>query len=247
MKVVLFCGGLGLRIRDVSGDIPKPMMPVNGSPILLKIMKYYAHWGHTEFILCLGYKGDVIREYFAARSERLSVSFEPHVVTSSLREGNQTWHVQLVETGMHASIGEDAPLPSMLDNLQKRGRIASFLCVRPTYTSHFVDFDPDDGLVHKLEDVRRQDIWINGGFFIFRRELFDYLHAGEDLVDGPFQRLIGDQQMLAYPYEGFWLPMDTFKDRQLIESLVQRGQRPWEVWQTAHQLVSVGSASQGTS
>jgi glucose-1-phosphate cytidylyltransferase len=187
------------------------------------------------------------------------------------RATTQTWRVQLVDTGMYASIGErlqavrgylgddevflanysdvltDAPLPLMVDNLTTRGRIASFLCVRPTYTSHFVDFDPHDGLVHRLEDVRRRDIWINGGFFIFRRELFDYMRAGDDLVNAPFQRLIQDQQIVAYPYEGFWVPMDTFKDRQFIESLVQRGQRPWAVWDPARELIATGSADTVTT
>jgi glucose-1-phosphate cytidylyltransferase len=257
MKVVLFCGGLGLRMRDAAPEIPKPMIPVGGQPILLQIMKYYAHFGHTDFILCMGYKSEAITAFFGNSAEGvLHDSFRlAGVVMGTFVDDERVWNITFVETGLHASIGErllsirdyvaddemflanysdvltDAPLPLLVDNLISHQKIASFLCVRPTYTSHVVILKADGQVVADIQDMRRQDIWINGGNFAFRREIFNYLRPGEDLVEAPFQRLIDDEQLLAYRWEGFWVPMDTFKDRQLIQTLYDEGRRPWAVWE----------------
>jgi glucose-1-phosphate cytidylyltransferase len=262
MKVVLFCGGLGLRIRDAAPQIPKPMMPVGGQPILLQIMKYYAHFGHMDFILCLGYKSQTIIDFFrtSAGGVFLGSSTSSGAVVGTLVEDNCVWNVTLVETGLHASIGErllsvkkyvaddemflanysdvltDAPLPLLVDNLRRRRKIASFLCVRPTYTSHVVTLKDDGQVVAAIQDIRQQEIWINGGYFAFRREIFDYLRPGEDLVEAPFRRLIKDEQLLAFRWEGFWVPMDTFKDRQVIQALYDEGRRPWAVWEGVTEL-----------
>jgi glucose-1-phosphate cytidylyltransferase len=264
MKVVLFCGGLGLRMRDVAPEVPKPMMPVAGRPILLHIMKYYAHFGHTDFILCLGYKSQLIKDFFkdSNRCIRSESNASENCTKCEFLDDDQVWSVTLVETGLDASIGErlrairnhigddemflanysdvltDVPLNAMIDHVIHQEKTASFLCVRPTYTSHVVTFSSDGTTVAGIQDIRCHDIWINGGYFVFRREVFDYLGPGEDLVEEPFRRLIDDEQLLAYRYEGFWVPMDTFKDRQSIQLLDDQGVRPWAVWETAAQPVS---------
>jgi glucose-1-phosphate cytidylyltransferase len=258
VKVVLFCGGLGLRMREVSEALPKPMVPVGNRPILWHVMKYFAHFGHTDFILCLGYRAEMIKDYFLNYNEALSNDFV-------LTEGGRTvellshdiadWSITFVDTGLHASIGErlravrqhldgeeyflanygdvltDAPLPGMIDGLRERGKIASFLCVRPNYSFHVVRFD-DQQTVEGLHEITSSDVWINGGYFVFRADVFDYLHEREDLVNEPFARLIEQGQLVAHRHEGFWAPMDTLKDRQQLESMLERGNGPWRVWKS---------------
>ena len=238
MKVVLFCGGLGTRLKAYSDTIPKPMVTVADRPILWHLMRYYAHYGHTEFILCLGYGGDVIREYFAGWN------------------GASEWRTTLVDTGLDASVGErlkavedhvgddevflanysdalaDLDLHAFVDDFTRRNAIGAFISVRPHHTFHVVDVD-DGGLVRTLRPVRDSGIWINGGFFAFRRAVFEHLGEAEDLVEAPFQRLIARGQLAAYRHDGFWHAMDTFKDKQAFDDMVARGERPWEVWRHA--------------
>jgi len=259
MKVVLFCGGLGMRIRDYSDTIPKPMVTVGYRPILWHVMKYYAHFGHTDFILCLGYRGDVIKNYFLHYDEAVSNDFvlskggqEIHLLNSDI----SNWRITFVDTGASTSIGQrlktvepyleddrgflanysdgltDLELPHYLSEVTARDKIASFLCVRPTPTFHVVSAETD-GIVTGIEAVNASDVWINGGFFYFKREIFDYIHIGEDLVLEPFDRLISRQELFAYKYTGFWTAMDTFQDRERIEGMYARGEAPWELWRAA--------------
>ncbi|MBV9359165.1 MAG: glucose-1-phosphate cytidylyltransferase [Chloroflexi bacterium] len=238
MKVVLFCGGQGLRIRDLAPDIPKPMIRVGELPILLHIMKYYAHFGHTDFILCLGYKGEVIKDFFLRCSDA-SV---------------QGWNITFVGTGLESSIGErlravesyvapdrvflanyadvltDAPLPHMIDRLIDSDKVASCLCVQPRYSFHIVSIG-DDASVTELRSVQQSDLWINGGYFVFRRDIFAYLRPGEDLVEEPFRRLIRAHALLGYRHTGFWAPMDTLKEWQSIQIRSAQGDTPWTVWE----------------
>ncbi len=257
MKVVLFCGGLGLRMREASPRIPKPMVPIGSQPILWHIMKYYAHYGHKDFVLCLGHKANVIKEYFLSYNEALvnDVVWEGDGSVHVLKSDVTDWRITFLDTGLRASIGErlraasehlqddelffanygdgltDAPLPDLVANLEDRKKIGSFLCVRPQgYSFHLVKFG-DDGLAQEFEDVQRSDLWINGGYFVFRREIFDYLGEGEDLVPHAFTRLMAEGQLLAYPYEGFWAPMDTLKERDALEAMLERGDAPWRVWE----------------
>ncbi len=257
MKVVLFCGGQGLRMREASERIPKPMITIGNRPILLHIMKYFAHFGHREFILCLGHQADAIKEYFLNYKEALLNDFvlsDGGRTVELLRRDMQDWRITFVDTGLQANVGQrlksiqpyigqdemflanygdvltDAPLPDMIDNLRQRDKVASFLCVKPTYSFHCVNFD-DDFTVRGISDVARAQLWINGGYFVFRREIFDYMHEGEELVEEPFGRLITREELVAYRYEGFWAPMDTLKDRQNLEQLYESGKRPWAVWE----------------
>ena len=253
MKIVIFCGGLGVRMGEATQRIPKPMITVGGRPILWHIMKWYASWGFDDFILCLGYKGEIIKQYFLDYKEALSNDF---VLSDGGREVQllgtdiSNWRVTFVDTGARSSIGDrllaiaphldddpyflatygdgltDAPLPDMIDRLRTAGKTALFLSVRPMLSLHVVEADAR-GVVRSIEDMQEARVWINGGFFVFRRDLLDYVNLGEDLVVEPFQRLIDRGELLAYRYEGFWEPMDTIKDKQRLDELAESGRAPW--------------------
>jgi glucose-1-phosphate cytidylyltransferase len=253
MKVVLFCGGLGTRLREYSDTVPKPMIPIGQRPILSHLMKYYAHFGHKDFILCLGYKGESIKDYFLNYdgyvANDVCPSNDGKVV---LRTDTNDWRITFVDTGIGSSIGErlkavephlageeifmanysdgltNLPLPEYLNHFLPRRKMASFLCVKSNQSFHVVSVAGD--LVREIEYIDRSDVWINGGFFIFRHEIFKYLNAGEELVEEPFRRLIKKEELIAYKYQGFWAAMDTFKERQRLEAICASGNAPWEVW-----------------
>jgi len=260
MKVVLFCGGLGLRIRDAE-DIPKPMVQIGYRPILWHVMKYYAHYGHKDFILCLGHKSEAIKNYFLNYNECASNDFVLSGGGKNLELFNsdiQDWRITFADTGIHSNIGmrlkavekylegeeeflanysdglTDLPLPQQLDHFHQQGTIASFLCVRPNLSYHFVTLEQGNGnLVSDIHPIDNGSVRINGGFFIFKKEIFDYIGEKEELVIEPFHRLVAKRKLTGYPYDGFWASMDTFKDRQHLESLFTGGGAPWEVWKTA--------------
>ena len=254
MKVVLFCGGLGMRIREYSDEIPKPMVPIGYRPILWHVMKYYAHWGHKEFILCLGYKADVIKNYFLNYDECLSNDFTMSGSRVTLANSDiDDWKITFVDTGHDTNIGgrlrmvkehlagdemflanysdnlTDVPMDAMVQEMKASDRVASFLCVRPSQSFHLVSLD-ENQVVSGISHVSHADIRINGGYFVLRREIFDHMQAGEELVEQPFQRLIDARRLGAYRYDGFFVSMDTFKERQMLDDLYTRGNAPWEVW-----------------
>jgi glucose-1-phosphate cytidylyltransferase len=253
MKVVLFCGGLGTRIRDYSENIPKPMIPVGHQPILRHLMEYYSGYGHSDFVLCLGYKSQIIKEFFINEKPCM---FNDCVVANGGRDvqiiGNQPddWRVTLIDTGVWRNIGQrlwavrdqvanepmfmanysdglcDVDLDDMVARFRASDKVACFLAVRPPLTYHLVDV-AEDGDVRDLQPAQDADIWINGGFFLFRPEIFDYMRDGEELVLEPFQRLIAENRLMAYKYTGFWRSMDTLRDWQSLQELVERGETPW--------------------
>ena len=256
MKVVIFCGGLGVRMGEETQRIPKPMVEIGGRPLLWHIMRYYAAWGHNEFILCLGYKGDVVKRFFLSYDgamlndfvlDRGSNGTRVELLSRDLEE----WRITFVDTGLNATIGErlkavaphvgedevflanygdgltDAALPDMIDAFHENGKIAQFLSVRPQFNAHLVTTD-DDGNVVRVEDMSRSDVRINGGYFVFRREILDLIEPGDELVEETFERLIAARELVAYPYEGFFGVMDTIKDRQRLETMHESGQAPWQ-------------------
>ena len=256
MKVVLFCGGLGMRLRELSEAIPKPMVSLGQRPILWHVMRYYAHFGHKEFILCLGYKGHLIKEYFLNYQETVSNDFvlsEGGRKVELLNADIQDWRITFVDTGLDANIGQrlrsvarhledeerflanytdllsDLPLPRLLEFSAEHDKIATFITVPPTQSFHLVS-SAGDGVVTGIRHIGEAGLRINGGFFVFKREMLDYLGGGEELIYEPFQRLIERRQIVAYQHEGFWACMDTFKERQMLEDMCTRGQTPWEVW-----------------
>jgi glucose-1-phosphate cytidylyltransferase len=256
MKVVLFCGGLGTRLREHSGTIPKPLVNIGYRPILWHLMRYYAHFGHHDFILCLGYRGDLIREYFLRFNECMSNDFvlseggrKVELMTRDLDD----WSITFVDTGLHSTIGQrllrvrnhledekvflanysdaltDLPLDQHIADFQERNVVASLMAV-PTAQSFHGVFPDGNGVVRAFGKVSDADIWVNAGFFCLKNEIFDYIEEGEELVEEPFQRLITMQQLAAFQYRGFWQPMDTFKDKITYERMEGSGDCPWMVW-----------------
>lgn len=268
MKVVLFCGGQGMRLRDYSEHIPKPMVPIGDRPILWHLMQYYAFYGHTDFILCLGHKADVIKEYFLTYNETLrhDLSQIPHADTAS---DVRDWKITFVDSGLHANVGErlrlvesyigddelflanyadgltDLFLPDAISRFRCQNKIASFVSVRPAQTFHVVT-TKEDGLVNSISDVDQSDLWVNGGFFIFKRDIFRYMQPGEELVHKPFQRLIAEQELVTHKHAGFWACMDTFKEKQQLDELYARGNAPWEAWRHYQVLHHMGARAYAT-
>jgi glucose-1-phosphate cytidylyltransferase len=253
MKVVLFCGGLGTRIREYSEAVPKPMIPVGGQPILWHVMQYYCDYGHNDFVLCMGYKSNTIKQFF--------LDYRPQQYADCVVSGSEPrvellqalppeWRVTMIDTGVWRNIGErlwavrdqvkdeemflanysdgltDVDLDAMVEAFRRSDKIGAFLAVRPPLTYHLTDI-ADDGTVTGFTSSSTSDIWINGGYFIFRREIFDYMREGEELVLEPFERLIAAGKLMAWKHDGFWRAMDTLRDRQTLEDIVEQGRLPW--------------------
>jgi len=255
MKVVLFCGGFGTRLLDFDKGIPKPMVTIGYRPIVWHLMKYYAHHGHKDFILCLGYKGDVIKNYFLSYNYDFVLADGGKRV-DLLQRDIHDWRITFAETGLESSIGDrlrkvrpyldgeeyflanysdcltDLDLNAWIAEFRASAKIAGFISVVPATSQHYVQADKD-GTVERFTDVSRSGLRVNGGFFVFRREIFDYLEEGDDLVDAPFRRLIARRELVTHHHEGFWKPMDTFKDHQQFENMYARAERPWALWERA--------------
>jgi glucose-1-phosphate cytidylyltransferase len=256
MKVVLFCGGFGMRIREYSEDIPKPMVTIGYRPLLWHVMKYYSYFGHKDFILCLGYKGDMIKNYFLNYNECLSNDFVLSDGGKSIKllsSDTEDWKISFVDTGLHSNLGQrllnvkqylneeeiflvnysdgltDLNLGLYIDNFIKTDKIACFLSVRPNLSVHHVTIE-NENIVTALENITRSGLRLNGGYFIFRREIFEYMNYGEELIEEPFKRLIKNKKIMTQKHNGFWIGMDTFKDRQQLEERFSKGDAPWELW-----------------
>lgn len=256
MKVVLFCGGLGMRLREFSENTPKPMVPIGYRPIIWHLMKYYAHFGHKEFILCLGYRADLIKKYFIDYDEWVTNDFVlsggsqgPEMLSTDIHD----WKITFCETGLTSNIGQrlmavrqhlqgeefflanysdglsDLALPNMIEFARKQNKVASLLSVTPAQTFHALEWDAN-GRVTGIRDMTQSGLAINGGFFVLRQDIFEHMQPGEELVHQPFTRLIAKGELLAYRHEGFFASMDTFKERQQLEDLFSKGKAPWEVW-----------------
>jgi glucose-1-phosphate cytidylyltransferase len=257
MKVVLFCGGLGTRLREYGDHIPKPLVPIGYRPVLWHVMKYYAHFGHKDFILCLGYKADKIKDYFLHYDECISNDFVLSgggKTVALLGSDIQDWRITFVDTGLQTNIGQrlakvrhlvqgeeyflanysdgltDLPLSPMVEQFKKSNKVAAFVCSPPSQTFHVVTLNGDNN-VASIVPVRESGMLVNGGYFILRQDIFDFIQEGEDLVGEPFTRLIAKDLVMGYTYANFW-SMDTFKEQQELSDLWLRGNAPWEVWKT---------------
>lgn len=262
MKVVLFCGGMGMRLREFSESIPKPMVPIGNRPILWNVMKYYAHFGHTDFILCLGWQGNMIKEYFLNYNECLSNDFVLSRGGSNVRllsSDIDKWNITFVDTGVSANIGErlkavephlrdeetflanysdglsDFPLPELIDFHHDKQSIATFLAVRPKQSFHEAKIGAL-GEVQSISPIQSADVWMNGGYFVLQREVFNFIEDGEEFVTTPFQRLIQENRLHAIKYNGYWGCMDTFKEKQELDEMVARSNTPWQVWKHRGEL-----------
>ncbi|RZS89946.1 glucose-1-phosphate cytidylyltransferase [Motilibacter rhizosphaerae] len=256
MKVVLFCGGYGMRMRDGLTDLPKPMQVIGDRPLLWHVMRTYAHFGHTEFILCLGYGAHHVTDYFLHYDETRSNDFvmrrsgaDVEMLSSDIGD----WTITFVHTGLETPIGErlrqvrphlegeevfaanyadvltDAPLDVIEQRFRESGAVGSLLAVPPQAAFHMVEMDADQR-VEAIRPVSSLDVRENGGYFFFRQEVFDVLDEGEDLVTDALPRLADRRELLAYPYDGFWMPADTVKERSLLDDMARHGNRPWARW-----------------
>jgi glucose-1-phosphate cytidylyltransferase len=255
MKVVLFCGGLGTRLREHSDTIPKPLVNIGNRPIVWHLMRYYAHFGHKDFVLCLGYRGDLVREYFLNYREELTNDFtlkgdgSVELHSSDIKD----WKITFVDTGMHSNIGQrllrakkflkdeemfcanyadglsNVPVDQQVAHFTASKAIASFVAVSSSQSFHAVQMQPD-GLVTAMGAMTNQALRINGGFMILGREIFDYIEEGDELVEKPFSRLIAKKRLVTFPWDGFWQCMDTFKDKITFDRMEARGECPWMVW-----------------
>lgn len=256
MKVVLFCGGLGMRLHPTTENIPKPLVNIGEKPLLWHLMKYYSYFGHKDFILCLGYKGEQIKKFFLNYDECLLNDF---VLSNGgkkrqlLRSTLEDWRITFVETGLNSNIGQrlksvqkhlegeemflanysdgltDLHLPNLIDFFIKNGKTACFIAVKPFYVFHIVSTDRE-GCVKKIYPAKEANLRINGGYFVFKNKIFDQIKEGEDLVNEPFQRLIKKHELIAYKYDGFWASLDTFKDKERLDEMVSKGNESWEIW-----------------
>jgi glucose-1-phosphate cytidylyltransferase len=255
MKVVLFCGGLGLRLRDYSDSIPKPLVRVGPQPVLWNVMRYYAHYGHNDFILCLGHQGEAIKQFFLEYNEAIANDFTMSKGGSNVvlhKSDIHDWNITFVDTGLRSNIGErlkrvqehldgedvflanysdgltDLPLDDYVSFARQHDKIGCFVSVSPGTSFHVVE-SKTSGLVTNISPSA-QSTRINCGYFVLKQEIFDYMEQGDELVVQPFHRLIDKKQLVTYEYDGFWECMDTFKDKQQLDDMYTQGDTPWVVW-----------------
>jgi glucose-1-phosphate cytidylyltransferase len=258
MKVVLFCGGYGMRMRNsLHDDVPKPMQMVGPRPLIWHVMRYYAHFGHKEFILCLGYGASHIKDYFLTYREAASNDFvirdgKVELLSSDISD----WSITFVDTGLESAIGErlrrvrshvggdeyflanyadvltDAPIDDMIEKFHRSGAAASMMLVPPQQSFHCVGVS-ETGEVKDITPVADLSIWVNGGFFVLSQEIFDLVPPGGDLVADACGTLAGQGRLFGYKYTGFWKPADTFKERAELDAAYDRGDSPWTVWDSA--------------
>ncbi len=266
MKVVLFCGGAGMRLRGYSEDVPKPMVTIGSRPVLWHVMKYYAHFGHKEFLLCLGYKANAIKNYFLEYEESVSNDFvfsDGGRQLEFMQRDIDDWKITFIDTGMRSTIADrlrlvephlrgdemflanysdgltDFPLPTMIEEFSKRDSYASFLSVQPRTSSLDAVNMNDDGTVRTIKTMKDSGIWVNGGYFVLRKEVFRYINPGEELIYEPFQRMIAEGKVWSQRYPGFWQCMDTFRDKQILDELEASGSAPWCLWKNGHHATGV--------
>jgi glucose-1-phosphate cytidylyltransferase len=259
MKTVILCGGQGTRIRDVAADIPKPMIAIGRYPILWHIMKGYAHWGHKDFVLCLGHQGQVIKEFFVNYQLRtadvtIDLGHKLDVETHS-RVAGEDWRVTLAETGLDAMTGArvrhirdyvkdndtfmltygdgvgNVDIKALIAFHKKHGKTMTVTGVRPPGRFGEIELDGDrvKGFNEKPQATEGR---ISGGFFVCDRRLFDYLDERESLMleAEPMQKLVKAGELMAFRHDGFWHPMDTSRDYKLLNDLWAKGEAPWKVW-----------------
>ena len=263
VKVVIFCGGQGMRMREASESIPKPMIPIGNRPILWHIMKYYAHFGFTDFVLCLGYKAEAIKHFFLTYSEAMANDFvlsDGGAKVHLLKTDIHNWNITFVDTGLHANIGQrlravrehlgddeyflasygdtltDADLPAMIERTKAAGVTASFLAARPNYSFHVVDMD-DDGYANGV--TRRHALGRLDQRRLLRHALGGARPHRARARTWSTSRSRGScrtSQVLAQRHDGFWAPMDTLKDKQSLELLHENGTAPWQVWDPSRRV-----------
>jgi glucose-1-phosphate cytidylyltransferase len=257
MKAVILCGGLGTRLREETELRPKPMVEIGGRPILWHIMKGYAHHGFTEFVLCLGYKGDAIRDYFLHYELRhcdATLTLGSRALEIHRNHPEAGWKVTLAETGEKTLTGgrlkrvapyldgdrflatygdgvADIDLRALVDFHRRQGRLGTVTAVRPS--SRYGELSFKDGIVQIFrEKPQVHEGWINGGFFVFERAVLDRIGGdGESLEQGLLEKLARSGQLAVYQHDGFWQCMDTYREKELLNELWTGRKAPWAVWE----------------
>lgn len=257
VPTVILCGGKGTRLREYTEAMPKVLVEVGGRPILWHIMKIYAHYGFTDFNLCLGYLGEKIKEYFvssrAGLGHDMRLRLESQDPPQMLGTNGKDWEITFVDTGVETNTGgrikrmrsflkgdiffvtygdgvADLDLRKLLDFHLAHGRVATVTRIRPTLNFGVLEVR-EDHTVSSFKEKPRLDLWINGGFFVFDHRVFDYLDDNSVLEQEPLERLAIDHQLMAYPHEGFWACMDTYKDTERLNELWTQGQASWKLWE----------------
>lgn len=263
MKTVILCGGFGTRLAEETHVKPKPMVEVGGMPIVRHIMKIYSHFGHNDFTLALGYKGEYIKDYF--------LNYHPHNsdITVNLKTGKidyantttEDWMVQLVDTGKNTLTGgrlhrleshlrphgtfmltygdgvANIDIKKLLAFHRAHGKLATVTAVRPPARFGAMVFD-GDSVKEFSEKPQTGEGWINGGFFVFEPGIFNYLHGDSTILErDPLENLAQDGQLMAFKHDGFWHPMDMLRDRNRLNELWEAGQAPWKVWGQSYSIV----------
>jgi glucose-1-phosphate cytidylyltransferase len=257
MKAVILAGGLGTRLSEETSIRPKPMVEVGGQPILWHIMKIYSAHGVNDFIICCGYKGYVIKEYFANYFLRMSdVTFDMRFNQMNIHAGNaEPWRVTLVDTGENTMTGgrlkrvrehlgnstfcftygdgvTDANITELIEFHKSQQTLATLTAVQPPGRFGAIALGKEQTKIQKFHEKPDGDgAWINGGYFVLEPEVIDYI-ADDSTVweQEPLAKLAHDDQLAAYKHDGFWQPMDTLKDKNRLEELWKSGQAPWKVW-----------------
>jgi len=257
LKVVILAGGLGTRLSEETDLKPKPMVEIGGKPILWHIMKIYSHYGFNDFIICLGYKGYLIKEYFA------NYFLHQSDITIDLKENKmevhdckaEAWKITLIDTGLHTMTGgrikrirkylgnesfmltygdgvADIDVPSLASFHKKHGKFATVTSVQPLGRFGALNLDSNGNVVSFLEKPRGDGASINGGFFVLEPDVFDYIEGDDTLWEKePLENLARDSQLVAFKHKGFWKPMDVLRDKMELESLWNSGKAEWKVWE----------------
>lgn len=257
MKVVLFCGGFGMRMRGSGDDrVPKPMQLVGDKPLLWHVMRYYAHFGHRDFLLCLGYGAEHIKRFFlnhdAISNDFVLEGGQVRLLNGAVENGVDNWRITFLDTGPDASIGDrlrsarpylkgeemflanyadvltDANLDSMVDHLKAEPDAAgSLMAVPPQQSFHVLNMEGTH--ITSITPVSEMAVRENGGYLVFRQAIFDYFDQGRDIMEGSLAAAEAGR-LIAYPHDGFWKPADTFKERAELDQLWAAGQAPWALW-----------------
>ena len=254
-KVVILAGGLGTRLSEETTVRPKPMVEIGGKPILWHIMKIYSHFGFNEFIICLGYKGYMIKEYFANFSLHMSdVTIDMNNNTTEIHHNySEPWKVTLIDTGDNTMTGgrvkriqphignnpfmltygdgiSDVNIPVLLKFHEKNKKIGTLTAIRPAGRFGALEIR-NNSVTSFMEKPKGDGDYVNGGFFVFEPDLFDYLKNDATVLErGPLESLAGEGQLNAYKHDGFWHPMDTLRDKNYLEGVWATGKAPWKLW-----------------
>jgi glucose-1-phosphate cytidylyltransferase len=256
MKVVILAGGLGTRISEESHLKPKPMIEIGDKPIIWHIMKIYSHYGFNEFIICLGYKGYLIKEYFAnyfLHSSNVTIDLAGNGMEVHNSHA-EPWRITLVDTGMHTATGGrlrairnylnnetfmltygdgvgNIPINELVDHHRQHGKLATITSVQPPGRFGAIDVDETGMVRHFQEKPMGDGAWINGGFFVLEPAVIDYIEDGNTIWENqPLSRLSADGELVAYKHRGYWRPMDTLRDKTELEEQWNGGKAPWKIW-----------------